>query len=274
MSTFVDKAMLSLSDAAQLRELVDPAADPTHQRVRQLFATVYALPFAALHDIVHVDVLMSDFQRPLFPPRTLAGTWTQTTPSLARTDVIYEGLDGLSPEWVDLAARLALTVVLQIDSGQVETIRMADIGEFTSLAEFEAKFRYFDLAGFMAEHHITTVEELKRAYRYLLGEIKLAAPPAFNPADPTNQRRFELNLAILIRDGIDVAARLRDARLVRELAERTVPYRREVNEAEAQTPLATILLLPADGVAATGFTETQLTTFFAAQDVLAVFIGP
>jgi hypothetical protein len=266
--------MLGLSDPAQLRELVDPAADLTHQRVRQLFATVYALPFAALHDIVHVDVLMTDFQRPLFPPHTLAGTWTQTIPSHSRTDVIYEGLNGLSPEWLDLVARLALTVVLQIDPGQVESILAADIGEFASLAEFEAKFRYFDLAAFMAEHHITTVDELKRAYRYLLGEVKLAAPPAFNPADPSNQRRFELNLAILIRDGIDVAACLRDARLVRELLERTVPYRREIGEAEVQTPFAPVLLLPAGAVAATGFTEAALGAFFATQDVLAVFIGP
>ena len=81
----------------------------------------------------------------------------------------------------------------------------------SSLAEFEAKFRYFDLADFMAEHHITTVDELKRAYRYLLGEVKLAASPAFDPADPSNQRRFELDLAILIRDGIDIAGCLRDA---------------------------------------------------------------
>ena len=274
MSTFVDKTMISLSDPAKLRELVDPAADTTHQRVRQLFAVVYALPFAAVHDIVHVDVLMSDFQRPLFSPQTLAGTWTQTIPSYVRTDVMYEGLAGLSPDWLDLAARLALTVVLQIDPGEVESILMADIGEFASLAEFEAKFRYFDLAGFMAEHDITTVDELKRAYRYLLGEVKLAAPPAFDPADPSNQRRFELDLAILIRDGIDVADCLRDARLVRELAERTVPYRREVGEAEVQTPLAPVLLLPGDAVAATGFTEAELAAFFAAQDVLAVFTGP
>jgi hypothetical protein len=274
MSTFVDQAMLSLSDPAQLRELVDPATDSTHQRVRQLFSAVYALPFAALHDIVQVDVLMTDFQRPLFAPRTLSGTWTQTVPSHVRTDVMYEGLTGLSPEWLDLAARLALTVVLEVDPGEVESILIADIGEFASLAEFEAKFRYFDLAGFMAEHHITTVDELKRAYRYLLGEIKLAAPAAFNPADPANQRRFDLNLAVLIRDGIDVATCLRDARLARELMERTVPYRREVAEANVQTPYAPVLVLPSDAVAATGFTAAELGEFFAAQDVLAVFISP
>lgn len=274
MSTFTDKAMLNLSDPAQLRELVDPAADTTHQRVRQLFAMVYALPFATLNGVASVDVLTTEFQHPLFPPRTMAGTWTQTVPSHTRTDVVYEGRDGLTPEWVDLAARLALTVVLQIDPGQVESILLADIGEFASVAEFQAKFRYFDLDAFMAEHRLTTVDELKRAYRYLLGEVKLAAPPAFDPADPANQRRFELDLAILIRDGIDVMACLRDARLVRELLERTLPYRREIGEAQVRTPFAPVLLLPADAIAATGFTQPQLEAFFAAQDVLAVFTGP
>ena len=169
MSAFLDKAMLSLNDPANLRELVAPAADPTHQRVRQLFATVYALPSATLHDVTRVDVLASEFQRPLFPPRRLTGTWTQTIPSHTRTDILYEGLDGLAPEWLDVLARLALTVVLEVDAGEVEEIRLADIGDFSTLAEFQAKFRFFDLDGFMAEHHITTVEELKAAYHYLLG---------------------------------------------------------------------------------------------------------
>jgi hypothetical protein len=272
MSAFVDTVMLELSDPTKLRELVAPAADPTHRRVRQLFATVYALPFAVLHDVVEVDVLDSDFQRPLFPPRRLAGTWTQTTPSYSRTDVLYEGLDGLAPEWVDLSARLALTVVLEVDAGEVESVRLHDLGAFSSLAEFRARFRFFDLDAFMAEHGITTVEELKRAYRYLLGEIKLKAVPQFDPDDPVNQHRFELNLAVLIRDAVDVAGCLRDARLAREAVERTVPYRREVGDTEVQTPYAPVLVLPEAAVAATGSTVGALETFFAAQEVLAVFV--
>jgi hypothetical protein len=274
MSVFVDKVMLNLSDAEALRDLLAPPDDAAHERIKQLFAAVYALPFAVVHDVTQVEVLASDFQRPLFPPRRLAGTWTQTTPSLTRTDVQYEGLDGLNPEWLDVAARVALTVLLEVDAGDVESIRLTDIGEFATLSEFEAKFRYFDLAAFMSEHGITTVEELKRAYRYLLGEIKLKDPAVFDPRDPANQRRFELNLAVLIRDGIDVAAWLRDARLAREVAERTVPYHREIGEAEVRTPYAPLLILPEAAVAGTGVNEADLVAFFAAQGVLAVFVTP
>jgi hypothetical protein len=34
------------------------------------------------------------------------------------------------------------------------------------------------------------VEELRRAYRYLLTEVKLRPSAEFDPADPANQRRF------------------------------------------------------------------------------------
>jgi hypothetical protein len=126
MSAFVDKVMLDLSDPAKLSELVSPAADTTHARVRQLFAIIYAMPFATLHDVLTVDVLETDFQRPLFPPGRLAGTWTQTAPSYTRSDVLDEGLDGLVPEWVDVSPRLAPTVALEVEAGEVESIQLND----------------------------------------------------------------------------------------------------------------------------------------------------
>jgi hypothetical protein len=253
---------------------VAPPSDATYQRVRQLFAAVYALPSAVLHDVTEVEVVTSDFQLPLFPPRRLAGTWTQTAPNHARTDVLYESSDALTPEWLDVATQLAVTVVLEVDSGEIETLQVADIGDFTTLGEFEAKFRYFDLAAFMAEHQITTVDELKRAYRYLLGQIRLRKPGTFDPGDAAHRRRFELNIAVLIRDGIDVTGCLRDTRLAREVAERSLPYRRTVDHADVRTPYAPLLILPADAVPGTGFTVDDLTEFFAGQDVLAVFLNP
>ena len=188
--------------------------------------------------------------------------------------MIYEGLDARAPQWVDLSARLALTLVLNVDPGEVDTILLRDLGEFSTLAEFRARFRFFDLDAFTAEHGITTVDELKRAYRYLRGEIKLKDVPAFDPADAANRRRFELNLAVLIRDDIDVASCLRDARLAREAVERTVPYHREVGESEVRTPYAPVVVLPQAAVSATGATADALETFFAAQEVLAVFVTP
>jgi len=271
MAGFVDATMVRLSDPAHLRDLVAPPGEAGQERIRRLLATVYALPDATIHQVTRVDVLTSEFQRPLFPARRLAGTWTQTTPSHTRTDVLYEGSDGLAAEWLDLAARLAVTLVLRVDPGEVESIRLAEPAEFSTLAEFEAQFRAFDLAAFMAEHGLSTVEDLKRAYRYLLGGIRLRDPGPFDPADPAHQRRFDLPLAIFIRDEIDLSACLRAVRLAREAGERALPYQRHTGDGEVLGPFATLLVLPAAAVVADGFTEAELTAFFAAQDAVVVF---
>jgi hypothetical protein len=271
---FVDEVMVRLQDPAQLVDLVAPASDPTHERLKRLFAQVYSLPFASLHDVVSVDVDSVEFQRPLFPPKRLAGTWLQTMPNHVQTDVSYEGVDGLTPEWIDLAAYLSVTVILQIDPGEVDSLRVTDLGEFTTIAQFQAKFRFFDVSRFMAEHGFSTADDLKRAFRYLLGEVKLKAPIPFDPSDPANQRRFSLQLAILVRATIDLVLALRDARLAREAVERTLSYRREVNGAEVLTPYAPLLVFAQAAVADTPFSEAQIHDFFARQNILALFITP
>lgn len=275
VSGFVDALMLKLHAPGGVQELLVPADEQGRARIRQLAGALYGLPASIVHDVVKVEAVAAEFQRPLFRSRMLTGTWTRTSPEHARTDVWYEGREaGAPPEWIDLSVRLAATLVLELDSGEIESIALADIGEFASLAEFEAKFRYFDLAGYMARHHLTTVDDLKRAYRHLLGEIRLSAPPPFDPADPANQRRVGLELAVLIRDAVDVTEALRSARLVRDLAEQGLAYRRDTGEFDVHAPLAPVLVFPATAVAPTGIPAANLLAFFAAQDVLAILVPP
>jgi hypothetical protein len=271
---FVDEVMMRLQDPTHLTDLVAPVSDPTHERLKRLFAETYSLPFATLHDVVSVEVDSVEFQRPLFPPKRLAGTWVQTTPTHVHTDVSYEGVDGLTPEWIDLTAYLSVTVILQVDPGEVDSLRISDLGEFTTLAQFQAKFRFFDVARFMTEHGLSTVEELKRAFHYLLGEVRLKTPSLFDPNDPANQHRFSLQLAVLVRATIDLVNALRDARMAREAVERSLSYRREMDGAEVRTPYAPLLVFPQTAVADTPFSEAQIHDFFASQSILALFITP
>lgn len=274
MGTFADRIMVRLSDPAHLRELVAPAADGGHERLRQLFARVYSLPSAVLHEVLDVDVEVTEFQRPLFPGRHTLGTWTRAQPDHQRTDVMYDTVDLRSAQWLDVSASLALTVVLQVDPGEVESIRTVEIDDFATLDEFRARFRYLDLEAFLARHRISTVEELRRAYRHLLTEVKLRPAPEFDAADPANVRRFDLRLAFLLRDTIDLTEALRAARHVGEIADRALPYRRSSGEVDATAPYATVLVFPSAGVAATGLTQAQLEQFFDAAGVLAVFVTP
>ena len=62
------------------------------------------------------------------PSSRLAGVWSQTSPAYIRTDVSYEGTDGFEPRWIDVMAELSVTVVLEIDPGEVESISLGDLG--------------------------------------------------------------------------------------------------------------------------------------------------
>ncbi|RJL35433.1 hypothetical protein [Bailinhaonella thermotolerans] len=275
MSTFTDALMLRLHAPGGLPGLLFPADATGRARIRQLAGTLYGVPAAALHDVLKVEVAAEEYQWPLFRQRLLAGTWTRTTPDHARTDVLYEGREaGAPPEWVDLALEVAATVLLELDGGRIESVVLGDIGEYASLAEFQAKFRWFDLAGYLARHGLTTVEDLRRAFHHLLGEVKLAAPPPFDPADPANQRRLRLRLAVLIRETVDVTEALRSARLVRDLAARGQVAHRDPDGLTSRSPLAPVLLLPKPAVTAHPVPESELLAFFASQDVLAIPVPP
>lgn len=275
MSTVTDGLMLRLGATGALPGLLLPADPAGLARVRQLAGTLYGLPAATVHEVASIEVVAAELQRPLFRPRQLSGSWTRTAPAHERTEVLYEGRDAAAPpEWVDLMLRVNATLVLELDQGAIESVTLNDIGDYQTLAEFQAKFRYFDLPGYLARHHITTVDELRHAYRHLLGEIRFAAPPPFDPSDPANRRRVPLELAVLVRESVDLTESLRAARLVRDLAERALPARPDPAGLESHGRLAPVLLFPAAAVAASGITETDLLAFFAAQDILAISLPP
>ncbi|MFF3877198.1 hypothetical protein [Streptomyces sp. NPDC001978] len=272
MSEFVDQQMVRLSDPAQLTALVDPPGDANHARVRGLLNAVYAMEFATIRGVSDVRVRQSEFQRPVFPPRRTAGTWFQTMPPYTRTDLALERHDPMTPVWVDMAAELGLTLLLDIDAGDVQSVLTHEVTDFTTLDDFRSRFRFLDLDAFMAKHDITTVEELREAFHYLLTEIRLRFPGPFDPNDPANQHRYDLKLAILIRDSIDVASALRDAKLARTALERAFSPVPGPDGTEVRTPYAPVLLLPVAAVPGSPLTQAALESFFASEGVLTLFV--
>jgi voltage-gated potassium channel Kch len=273
MSAFVDKVLLQLRDPAKVKALLAPQGDATFAAIKALFAAMYDLPAATLHSVKSIEVLSSELERPIFVPERRTGTWTRTIPEHQRTDVVYEGTNGMTPHWVDVVTAVRATVVLDADPGEVDTITAESIDDFTSIAQFQAKFRFIDIAAFMAEHDLTTVADLKRHAHYLLAEVKLKAPPPFAPGDAANERRFDLQLAILIRDTVDLAAALREAKLTLALLDHALAFPREVEEAEVRAPLAPIVIFP-DNALPAGTTAAEVKTFFAGERVLALLTPP
>ncbi|MCM6771978.1 hypothetical protein NDR87_03205 [Nocardia sp. CDC159] len=272
MSQAVDAILLRLASAAGVRELVFPAADTGRTRMRTLISAVYQLPYAVIHDVTAVDVLTPACAEPLYPVIRRTGNWTQTMPTHIRTDVDIVGHDGTEPTWIDVVADLSATVVLEIDAGELDSFGIAPLGEFATLDEFRAKFRYIDLDAFMREHQLSTVDDLRRAFRYLLAEVRIAPPAAFDPTDPAASRRLKLRTGILIRETVDLTATLRDVRRLLAAQEPVVNEIRDGDFAEITSPIAPLVVFPTAAVSGGGPTQQQVIAFFAAQQILAVFV--
>ncbi|ADB53380.1 hypothetical protein [Conexibacter woesei] len=235
MSLFVDQMLVALSDPRALAALLDPPADRAHARMRSLFAAMVDAPFADIHDVQEITVRQLELARPLFPSLVTNGTWTQSHPQPVRTDVRSDHVDPLQPLWIDLTADLSVTFLIEHDAARVESIRV---------------------------HELAT-------------RIRLEPLARFDPRDPANQLRFELGVALLIRDEIDVAEALRAAKLAREVLRRAVPYREQAAaDTTLSSPYAPVVVFPAAALAATRFTETQLRALFAAERVVTVFATP
>ncbi len=95
--------------------------------------------------------------------------------------------------------------------------------------------------------------------------------PRFDPNNPANLHSYTLNLAILIRDTIDVAAALHDIKLARAVMERVLVYSREFDGNEVLAPYAPIIIFPKAALTGLPFTDSALQTFFASQGILLLF---
>jgi hypothetical protein len=254
-----------------------PPSDAERRRVRTLLAAAYDLSLGTVHSIQDVTVRAIEVERPVFPPERTRGTWTGTVPTYTRTDVAEERVDLREPVWLDLVAEVDMTLVLEFDAGEVERIVTREIAGFQTLDEFKQRFQILDfnlldLDRLLKELDVSTVDDLREQYHHLVTEIHLKTPPAFNPDDPANRRHYTLNLAILIRDGLDLVRAVREAKLARAALERTLTYHDQVAEAEVRTPYAPLLIFPKSALADLAFGESDVQRLVSAEGISAVFI--
>lgn len=156
-------------------------------------------------------------------------------PSHQHTDIVYEGADKLEPIWLDIAAQVQVKLLMEVDSGVVESIDTHQLD------------------------HIT---------------IQLKKPAPFNPQDPANIQSYPLNVAIFIRETLDVAAALHDVKLARTITEQSVAYQKALESGEVLTAYAPIVIFPQVALQGLPFNADTLSTFFAREKVLVVFMAP
>ena len=235
MSLFVDQILLQLSDSAQLIQLLSPTTDTQHARLLALLNVMYDLQHATIHDVKNIAVSQLEFQRLILTTHQTKGILTQTSPNHVQTDVVYEGSSTLEPLWLDIAARVDLKLLVEVDRGEIESINTQSLNPVT---------------------------------------IQLKKLLPFDPNDPANIYTYPLNVGILIRDTIDVAATLHDVKLAATVTERIITYRKEVDVADVLASYASIVIFPQAGLANVPFKADALQSFFAHEGVLALFMTP
>ena len=232
MSLFVDGLLLQLSDSTQLSQLLAPAGDTNYTRLRTLLNTMYDLQYTTIHSVQDIKVTVES-QRLLLTTHQTRGVWRQTAPHHLHTDIMYEGSDKLEPIWLDISAQATLTLLTEVDSGKVESVDTHQL-----------------------EHVM----------------IQLQQPGPFNPQDPANIQSYTLNLALFIRDTLDVAATLRSVKLAKAIMERVTTYQKQLDSVEVLTSYAPIVLFPQSALQSVPFTSDAVQKCFAQEGVMVLFM--
>ena len=156
----------------------------------------------------------------------------------------------------------------------IDTITNVVLTGFTTLAQFKARFQFLDIDAFMAERHITTVDELIQHFPAYLTQVRLKAPPVFDPNNPTNLHTVPLRLAIFLRDPVDVTGALRDVKSARNIMRDAVAYQTDTELGPVNAPIAPIVVFAQDALAGSPITAAMVTAAYAAEQVLALFLKP
>jgi hypothetical protein len=272
MASFTDRVLLELGAAAGLGAALAPADDPDRQLVRTLLAATYDLSTARIDTVRSAVVSSVTAARPLVPVAKRTGLWTQTVPSYLRAEVTLDVPLPTEPVWVDLLARLDVTVAAEVDPGGAEAVLTRAVEGFATLDEFRARFTFIDLDAFLAEHGISTVEELRVAFQYLITEIRLRAPGPFDRDDPANAHTLPVTLAVLAVDPVDLTAGLRAARLVTEAVRDSAGAPALTAPIEQTAAYATAVVFDAGGLDAAGLAATAVQQLFAREGVVSLFL--
>lgn len=271
MASFRDSALLELSDRAVLAGLLLPPGDTTGQRIRTMLAATYDLAIARVDQIKDIEVRSIGLQRPLFPVSRRTGQWSQTVPSYTRADLTQDVPAASDPVWADLLVELSVTLVTETDPGGAESVVAQAFEDFTTFDEFRQRFLFFDLDAFLAKHRITTVEQLRESFEYIVTEVQLRKPGPFDPNDPGNTRTLPVTVAALIVDPFDLAGGLRAAQLVRAAARGLAGAHQA--ELDSVAAYATTVVFSSAGLPGGGPTAGEVEQLYAREGVVSLFLN-
>lgn len=274
MSQFLDRALVQLHQAAALTTLIKGPGAAPYPQLGRLPAAVFDRPGAEIDHVRDASVLEVEPVVPVPGRDRVSGTWTATQPAPGLGDLRGEILREGDGPWAHLMAQVRLDVVVSTDGSGVEAVTMKTLEDIVDFADFESRFRYIDLPAYLAEHRITTVEELREAGPHLLAEIRLHQPPPFDPNDPANSYAVLLDLAVVVMDDLDLGGGLMQARRLWQAGSSQPPGPRSAVLGETVRPFAVAVVFPETALVAGQPSKAVIDGLYAACHVLPLFANP
>lgn len=273
MSEFSDRLMVKFLEPAKVLALLTPPSDPSRSRVRRLLESVYEFGDLIVHEVDSVTVQRTELQVPVTVPVDLHGTWEKYFPQSERAFATVSAPRLSRTRWVAMRLQTRVTVKVEVAAGAFERLVHADLSDVATLAEFEARFMFIDVQGFMAQAGVSTFQELKRHLPQLL-ELHFADPPAFDPADPAAKRTLPLTVCAQFFPTVDLEGALRQIKASRQAVDATLPREEAPDGGEAMASCAWMAVFPANAQPPGTLTVAEVERLFRHESTVAVFEAP
>ena len=269
MSTFADLLMVRYLTAANVENLLDPPADPNHQRVRALLAEVYEPRLLQVESVDAVDVTATAFQVPVVEPTTVRGTWEKQLPNMERSLATFD-LPAISQtSWIDMEVETMVTVRVSATTALLDAISSEDVSELSQQA-FVNKFQFLDLPGLMQAAGVSTYQELQKDFPRLY-HLHYADPAPYNPEDPASQRKYRLRVSVLFFPTLDLQGALRQVIQARRALNAIRPRPEAYEGGDLLSSSAWMVVFPSSLFTGHPPTEANVTNLFAATQLVAAF---
>lgn len=271
MTAFADQLMIRYTDPANVDLLLVPQDDTNRQRAQALLASVYEPRLLTVQSVDSVTVTAKNFQVPVIGPATVSGTWEKIIPQSERSLISADFPAIAQTDWVDMALETSVSVHVSANSAPLETVTAEDVSEL-SQQDFLARFQFLDLAGLMAAAGVSTYRELQADFPRLY-QLHYAAPPPFDPNDPSAGRTYRLRVSVLFFSALDLQAALRQVAQSRRAMNAVWPQPSEYEGGDLLASSAWIGVFP-DSLfdpATTSITQADVTALAAAAGWVAAF---
>jgi hypothetical protein len=266
MTAFVDATLLRFAQDAFVTDMLTNGVGLT-----ALFNAAFQATDVEPRSFTMGQLSARAYKVPIYDSVRSNGTDERIVPDSQRVQIsrVWSRLGRL--DWIDVAFDAVLNTQVQTLVGPLQSISIETLeqklGGVTSIDDLRAKllalYAPSVVDAIFAKLNITTLADFETRY-HLFIEFVGAAPPAFDPNDPSTRRSFPVSVRVKIADGFDVAGALQAAKACRGILDNGAAQN-SPDGVELVTPYIFITLFDNSAV-----TDTSLPGMTAAQAKTAV----